>query len=102
MAKIPTFMASALWFLVKFDAIPFVHPFSQIFFPVFSRFVSQIFSQFSPFSAATGNQLLGLAEFLGIPFAQAPVEQRRWAPSEKMESWNQVFQVGPRGPLKMP
>ena len=68
----------------------------------FPRFFSQIFAKFSPFSAATGNQLLGLAEFLGIPFAQAPVEQRRWAPSEKMESWNQVFQVGPRGPLKMP
>lgn len=40
-----------------------------------------------------GNQLPGVAEFLGIPFAQAPVEQRRWAPSEKMDTWNQVFQA---------
>ena len=42
---------------------------------------------------ATGNQLEGVSEFLGIPFAQAPVDQLRWAPAEKMQSWNQIFQA---------
>jgi len=40
-----------------------------------------------------GNQLEGVSEFLGIPFAQAPVDQLRWAPAEKMQSWNQIFQA---------
>lgn len=40
-----------------------------------------------------GNRLPGALEFLGIPFAQAPLEELRWAPARQMSSWNQVFEA---------
>ena len=41
----------------------------------------------------TGNELQGVEEFLGVPFAQAPLNELRWAPSEPMSRWNQVFEA---------
>ncbi len=40
----------------------------------------------------------GVAEFLGIPYAEPPVGNLRWKPSKKHEPWTNVLQAKAFGP----
>lgn len=47
----------------------------------------------APAGRVQGVQRDGVEQFLGIPFAQAPIQTLRWAPPVPLRKWESTFQV---------